>query len=127
MEEYTRWAGRRYSLGLWWESYAQHFLLHHAGDLAGMASKQAMLPALGHAVVVLSNEDESPARFVILLRTATHAHTHAHTRTCHRVVTITRSRVAAGNKTVSALAGISPIFPRFSRDISCSEAVSEIL
>ena len=33
-----------------------------------MASKQAMLPLLGHAVVVLSNENESPARFVVVLR-----------------------------------------------------------
>jgi hypothetical protein len=36
-----------------------------SGDLAGMASKQAMLPMLGHSIVVLSNENESPARFVI--------------------------------------------------------------
>ena len=57
-----------YTLGLWWEQYGEEFLLHHAGDLAGMASKQAMLPLLGHAVVVLSNENESSARFVILLR-----------------------------------------------------------
>ena len=57
-----------YTLGLWFEQYGEEFLLHHAGDLAGMASKQAMLPLLGHSVVVLSNENESPARFVILLR-----------------------------------------------------------
>lgn len=61
-----------YTLGLWWEQYASHFVLHHAGDLEGMASKQAMLPLLGHSVVVLSNENESPARFVIMLQILDH-------------------------------------------------------
>lgn len=57
-----------YTLGLWWEQYGSQFVLHHAGDLEGMASKQAMLPLLGHSIVVLTNENESPARFVIMLQ-----------------------------------------------------------
>lgn len=60
-----------YSLGLWWEQLYPEpdmWCLHHAGDLPGMASKQAMLPWLGHSVVVLSNQNESPARFAIVLQ-----------------------------------------------------------
>lgn len=61
-----------YTLGLWWEQYGSQFVLHHTGDLEGMASKQAMLPLLGHSIVVLTNENESPARFVIMLRILDH-------------------------------------------------------
>ena len=61
-----------YTLGLWFEQYHDAFLMHHAGDVEGMASKQAMLPELGHSIVVLSNENESPARFAILLAILDH-------------------------------------------------------
>ena len=36
-------------------------------QLAGMASSQALLPFLGHSVVVLTNENQSPARFALML------------------------------------------------------------
>ena len=60
-----------YSLGLWWEQLypdPSMWCLHHAGDLPGMASKEAMLPWLGHSVVVLTNQNQSPARFAIVLQ-----------------------------------------------------------
>ena len=33
-----------------------------------MASKEAMLPWLGHSVVVLSNANQNPARFAVVLQ-----------------------------------------------------------
>ena len=60
-----------YSLGMWWEPlYAEPngWCLHHAGDLPGMASKQAMLPWQGHSVVALTNSNENPARFAVVLQ-----------------------------------------------------------
>eukprot|EP00937_MAST-01D_sp_MAST-1D-sp2_P004136 g4136.t1 len=60
-----------YSLGLWWEPLYEDprgWCLHHAGDLPGMASKQAMLPWLGHSVVALTNANENPARFAVVLQ-----------------------------------------------------------
>lgn len=59
------------SVGRWVEPWGDgNVLLHHEGDLAGMASLQWMLPFHGHAFVVLTNENDSPARFALGLAVA---------------------------------------------------------
>jgi CubicO group peptidase (beta-lactamase class C family) len=62
-----------YSLGLWVEPWSEgEVLLHHEGDLSGMASLQMMLPFRGHSIVILTNENESPARFALGLALLDH-------------------------------------------------------
>lgn len=60
-----------YSMGLWVEPWASseglEAIIHHEGDLAGMASLQMMLPMRGSSFVVLTNENESPARYALAL------------------------------------------------------------
>jgi CubicO group peptidase (beta-lactamase class C family) len=57
-----------YGLGLFIQTYAGHTLVWHAGDIDGMASAVALVPDERLGVVVLSNMNQSDARFGIVQR-----------------------------------------------------------
>jgi hypothetical protein len=57
-----------YGLGLFIQTYAGHTLVWHAGDIDGMASAVALVPDAQLGVVVLSNMNQSDARFGIVQR-----------------------------------------------------------
>ena len=57
-----------YGLGLFVQTYGGHTLVWHAGDIDGMASAVALVPDLQLGVVVLSNMNQSDARFGIVQR-----------------------------------------------------------
>ena len=55
-----------YGLGLFIQTYGGHTLVWHAGDIDGMASAVALVPDAQLGVVVLSNMNQSDARFGII-------------------------------------------------------------
>lgn len=57
-----------YGLGLFIQTYAGHTLVWHAGDIDGMASAVALVPDSQLGVAVLSNMNQSDARFGIVQR-----------------------------------------------------------
>jgi CubicO group peptidase (beta-lactamase class C family) len=57
-----------YGLGLFIQTYAGHTLVWHAGDIDGMASAVALVPDAQLGVVVMSNMNQSDARFGIVQR-----------------------------------------------------------
>lgn len=57
-----------YGFGLFVQEYHGHTLVWHAGDIDGMASALAIVPDAHLGVVVLSNMNQSNARFAIIAR-----------------------------------------------------------
>lgn len=57
-----------YGLGLFIQTYGGHTLVWHAGDIDGMASAVALVPDEHLGVTVLSNMNQSDARFGIVQR-----------------------------------------------------------
>lgn len=56
-----------YGLGLFVQDDGGHMMVWHAGDIDGMASALAMIPDAHLGVVVMSNMNQSDARFSIML------------------------------------------------------------